>query len=239
MKIALIGYGKMGKEIEIIAIARGHEIVAKINKSFAIENLVQIKPDIAIEFTNPEIAVKNIEFCLSANIPVVIGSTGWYHHLNQLQALCKNQNGAMLYATNFSLGVNLFFAVNKYLAKLMNHYPEYKADIVEIHHTQKLDAPSGTAISIAEQIIEQHNAYNQWENCEEQQLKNNTSLPIVSERKPDVPGTHIVKYESAIDKIEISHTAANRKGFALGSVIAAEWLKNKKGIFTMNDVLSI
>ncbi|MBK6524392.1 MAG: 4-hydroxy-tetrahydrodipicolinate reductase [Crocinitomicaceae bacterium] len=240
MKIALFGYGKMGKEIEKIALERGHSITGKINRSNPKENLDLNSVDVVIEFSAPELALEHIQFCLNNNLPVIIGTTGnWYNHLDDLKKICLERKGAMLHATNFSLGVNLFFAVNKYLANLMNAYPDYSASITEIHHTQKLDSPSGTGISIAEQIISNHTAYTKWENVTKENIKDSTSLSIESLRLPDVPGTHEVKYESSIDTIEIKHTAHNRKGFALGSVIAAEWLIKNKGVFTMNDVLNL
>jgi len=239
MKIALFGYGKMGKEIEKIALERGHTISAKISRSYAKENLKPGDADAVIEFTSPEAAEENIRYCLENKIPVVIGTTGWYDQFDAITEKCRKENGAMLYATNFSLGVNLFFAVNKYLAKLMANHHEYEAGVVEIHHTQKLDAPSGTGISIAEQIIANHPNYTAWKNVKKSQIENDKTLSIESLRLPDVPGTHEVKYESEIDTIEIKHTAHNRKGFALGSVLAAEWIAGKKGIFTMNDVLNL
>lgn len=239
MRIALFGYGKMGKEIEKIALQRGHTIVARINRTSAKENLDLKTVDAVIEFSAPELAVEHVEFCLNNSLPVVVGTTGWYKHLEDLSKLCVAKKGALLHATNFSLGVNLFFAVNKYLAQLMNQYPDYSASVTEIHHTQKLDAPSGTGISLAEQIISNHTGYSKWENVKKSQISDSKSLSIESLRLPDVPGTHEVKYESEIDTIEIKHTAHNRKGFALGSVIAAEWLIKNKGVFTMNDVLNL
>jgi 4-hydroxy-tetrahydrodipicolinate reductase len=240
MRIALFGYGKMGREIEKIALERGHTIVGKVNRTMSKENLDPASIDVVIEFSTPELALEHIQFCLANNLPVVIGTTGnWYNQLDDLKKICEEKKGSMLYATNFSLGVNLFFAVNKYLAKLMNAYPDYSASITEIHHTHKLDAPSGTGISLAEQIIANHGAYLKWENVTKQNLKNSDSLAIESLRLPDVPGTHEVKYESEIDTIELKHTAHNRKGFALGSVIGAEWLIKNKGVFTMNDVLNL
>lgn len=240
MRIALFGYGKMGREIEKIALERGHTIVGKVNRTMSKENLDPASIDVVIEFSTPELALEHIQFCLANNLPVVIGTTGnWYNQLDDLKKICEEKKGSMLYATNFSLGVNLFFAVNKYLAKLMNAYPDYSASITEIHHTHKLDAPSGTGISLAEQIIANHGAYVKWENVTKQNLKNSDSLAIESLRLPDVPGTHEVKYESEIDTIELKHTAHNRKGFALGSVIGAEWLIKNKGVFTMNDVLNL
>lgn len=239
MKIALIGYGKMGKEIEKIALTRGHEIVARINRSANLTDLLSSSADVAIEFTSPDAAQTHIEFCLEYNIPVVIGTTGWYASLENLKDQCTKQNGSMLYATNFSLGVNIFFAVNKYLAGLMNQFGNYKASMTEIHHTQKLDAPSGTAISLAEQIIEKHTQYTSWRNVKKSETESADVLSIESLRLPDVPGTHEVRYESETDTLEIKHTAHNRSGFALGAVIAAEWIQGKKGIFTMNNVLNL
>jgi len=238
MRIVLFGYGKMGKEIEKIALQRGHEIVGIVNRANPKEKLELKNVDAVIEFTAPDLAESHIRFCLENNLNVVVGTTGWYTKLDALTDLCKTKHGAFLHATNFSIGVNIFFAINKYLAKIMNQFPEYKASVTEIHHTQKLDSPSGTGISIAEQIIDHHNTYQNWENVKKSQIPNNTTLSIESLRLPDVPGTHEVKYESEIDTIEMKHTAHSRKGFALGSVLAAEWLQNKKGVFTMNDVLN-
>jgi len=238
MRIALFGYGKMGNEIEKIALERGHEIVGIVNRTNPKEKLKLENIDVVIEFTSPDLAESHINFCLENNLNIVVGTTGWYHKLDTLTKLCKEKNGAFLHATNFSIGVNLFFAMNKYLARMMNQFPEYKVSVTEIHHVQKLDAPSGTGISIAEQIIQNHDAFQNWENVKKSQITKDTTLSIESLRLPDVPGTHEVKYESEIDTIEIKHTAHNRKGFALGSVLAAEWLQNKKGVFTMNDVLN-
>jgi len=248
MRIALFGYGKMGVEIEKIAIDRGHTITAIVNRKKTKEQISVDEIDVVIEFTTPESAKENSEFCLSNNLPVVIGTTGWYQHLDELSKLCEVEKGLLLHATNFSLGVNVFFAINSYLAKIMNRYQDYKAAITEIHHTQKLDAPSGTAISIAEQIISNHSGYTSWENVKKSQINAAAVLSIASERLPDVPGTHEVVYQNEIDTIEIKHIAHNRKGFALGSVIAAEWLfeqknilqkkDNVKRVFTMNDVLN-
>ncbi|MBI3136760.1 MAG: 4-hydroxy-tetrahydrodipicolinate reductase [Bacteroidetes bacterium] len=239
MRIALFGYGKMGREIEKIALERGHEIVARINRSTPKNTVLNTTADVVIEFTAPELAVEHITYCLENHLPIVVGTTGWYEHLDELTQLCNAKKGAMLHATNFSLGVNLFFALNKYLAKLMAVYPDYSAGITEIHHTQKLDAPSGTGISLAEQILANHPAYKKWENVKKSQIENDVTLSVESLRLPDVPGTHEVKYESAVDTIEIRHTAHNRKGFALGSVLAAEWIAGKKGVFTMNNVLNL
>ncbi len=238
MKIVLIGYGKMGKAIEEIALQNGHEIILAISidnkKDLTIENLQ--KADVAIEFTGPESAADNIKKCFDAGLPVVCGSTGWLHQWEEIEQYQKEKNGAFLYASNFSIGVNVFFEINRQLADLMNSRPEYNITVEEIHHTQKKDAPSGTAITIAEGILEKIKRKSKWilgisENTEE--------LNIVSKRIDPAPGTHIVTYDSAIDSIEIKHTAHSRKGFAFGAVLAAEFLKEKKGIYSMQDVLNI
>lgn len=232
MKIALLGYGRMGKEIEKIALDRGHEIVLKISdaSSYDIE-----MADIAIDFSIPDAAVENISNCIRHQIPVVSGTTGWLEQYGEVTALCKEHNGAFIYASNFSLGVNIFFELNKRLAAFMNTVEGYETTIEEIHHTKKLDAPSGTAITLAEGIIEQSH-YSSWKL---DQNSDTNTIPITAKRIPEVPGTHSIHYDSEIDSIEIKHTAHNRKGFALGAVIAAEWLLNKKGVFTMKDVLNI
>ncbi|HNR86643.1 MAG TPA: 4-hydroxy-tetrahydrodipicolinate reductase [Taishania sp.] len=240
MKIALIGYGKMGKAIEEIAIERGHSIVAKINQSTPIESLKSLEADVAIEFTRPDAAVANIQFCLNHSLPVVVGTTAWYDAFEHVKNEVAQHNGALLHASNFSVGVNIFFEINRMLAQLMQPYAEYTASVEEIHHLQKLDAPSGTAVTIANAILENNPALNTWKLGEENHpTTQKNELAITSYRKPDVPGTHIVKYQSSIDTIEIMHEAHNRKGFALGAVLAAEFLKDKKGIFTMSDVLNI
>jgi 4-hydroxy-tetrahydrodipicolinate reductase len=238
MRLALIGYGKMGKAIEEIAISRGHEIGLKINssnlKDFTKANLV--KNDVAIEFTGPHSAVTNIEKCLEAGIAVICGSTGWSDKLEEIKRSANDKNGSFLYASNFSVGVNIFFEVNKKLAGLMAEQKDYEVILEEIHHTQKKDAPSGTAITLAEQILERVKRKKQWVN----DLSDNPQdLEIISQRIDTTPGTHSVKYSSAIDTIEIIHTAHNRKGFALGAFIAAEFLKSKKGVFSMKDVLGL
>ena len=238
MKIVLIGYGKMGQAIEQIASQKGHEIVLKIDLSniaeFTKDNLA--KADIAIEFTSPYTAFENVKKCLEYGIPVVCGSTGWLDRWNEIETLCTQQNGTLLYASNFSIGVNLFFELNTYLAKLMNKYNDYNISLTEIHHTQKKDAPSGTAITLAKQIITNNAAKNSWIN---EPTNNNQALEIISERIDPAPGTHTIKYSSIIDDIEITHTAHNRIGFASGAVLAAAFIANKKGIFTMKDVLGI
>ena len=236
MKIALIGYGKMGKAIEEIAIKNGHEIVLKITSKniadFNVENLKQA--DVAIEFTNPHSAVDNLKKCFDANVPVVCGSTGWLNKWQEIENYCTEKNGALLFASNFSVGVNIFFELNKKLAALMNNRPEYNISIEEIHHTQKKDAPSGTAITLAEGILNNNQNKEKWVLGE---TENNVELSITSKRIDPAPGTHIINYNSSIDSIEIKHTAHNRIGFASGAVLAAEFLKGKKGIYYMSDVL--
>lgn len=236
MKIALIGYGKMGKAIEEIAMAKGHEIVLTVTidntGDFTQQNIQ--KADVAIEFTGPESAADNICKCIEAGIPVVSGTTGWLKDWNNVAAFIHENNGGFLYASNFSIGVNLFFEVNKYLAKLMAPYKDYEVSMEEIHHTQKKDAPSGTAITLAQQILEEIKTKQRWVN---EPTNNSEDLLIVSKRVDPAPGTHIIKYSSQIDDIEIVHTAHNRKGFAGGAVLAAEYITDKKGIFTMQDVL--
>lgn len=232
MKIALLGYGKMGKVIEKIALERGHEIVLKKGSQNNFEGLLEA--DIAIDFSLPHVAVENITECLNNNIAVVSGTTGWLEHYNTIVQLCEEKNGSFIYGSNFSLGVNIFFELNAYLAKLMKNLGQYKVSMEEIHHTQKLDAPSGTAITLAEGIINNSN-YTNWtlDTPKENEIK------IEAKRIGTVPGTHSIFYDSPVDQIEIKHTAYNREGFALGSVVAAEWLIGKKGVFTMKDVLNI
>lgn len=234
MKIALLGYGKMGKAIEQIALNRGHEIVLKINKSSRDYNIREA--DVAIDFSIPDAAVSNISHCLNNDVPVISGTTGWLNDYDDIAQLCKEQDGAFIYASNFSLGVNLFFELNNYLAKLMQPQTQYNASIEEIHHTQKLDAPSGTAITLAKGIIDNSIAKD-WHL--DNSTQNPESISIEAKRIENVPGTHIIKYDSNIDSIHISHTAHNREGFALGAVVAAEWIIGKTGIFTMKDVLNI
>lgn len=236
MKIALIGYGKMGKIIEGVAVSRGHEIVLKIDldntDAFTPENLSLA--DVAIEFTGPHTAFENVMRAINFNTPIVCGSTGWLEKLPEVEALCSSKHGSFLYASNFSVGVNIFFEVNKKLAQLMDGQTQYDIIIKEIHHTQKKDAPSGTAISLAEQVIENNSKKQSWVNY------NSTlhhELSIISERTDPYPGLHEVKYSSDIDDITIIHNAHNRNGFALGAVLAAEFIYGKKGIFTMKDVL--
>jgi len=238
MKIALIGYGKMGKAIEEIALGRGHEIVLKIDEhnetDFNTENISDAA--VAIEFTGPGSAFENVMKCLRYNIPVVCGSTGWLQQWPEVIALCEQQQGALVYASNFSVGVNIFFEVNKKLAALMAPYPDYKINLTEIHHTQKLDAPSGTAVSLAEQVLEKVLRKTRWVN---HPSDNSNELEIISERIDPAAGTHKVKYSSLVDDIEIIHTAHNRSGFATGAVLAAEFITGRTGIFGMKEVLGL
>ncbi len=238
MKIALIGYGKMGKEIEKVALERKHEIVLKITHSNSqlITDGSLKQADVAIEFSKPETAVHNIKACIEQGVPIVIGTTGWYDHWEEVKKYCQEKNGTLLAATNFSVGVNIFFELNKRLAQLMKNQENYKAHVEEIHHTEKLDSPSGTAITLAEEILKENNHYKQWVN---EESNTDNQLPILSFREAGVPGTHTISYTSAIDNISITHQANNRKGFALGSVLAAEFIKDKLGIFKMKDVLKI
>lgn len=231
MKIALLGYGKMGKVIERIALERGHEIVLKKDENNTFEGIETA--DVAIDFSVPMVAVENISAAFNAKVPVISGTTGWLDKFDDMAKLCYEQKTAFISTTNFSLGVNLFFQLNENLAKIMAHFASYKVSMEEIHHTQKLDAPSGTAITLAEGVIKNSN-YTGWA----LDTAANNILPITAVREGEVPGTHTVSYASGIDTIEIKHTAHNREGFALGAVIAAEWIVGKEGIFSMRDVLN-
>ncbi|TDO77571.1 dihydrodipicolinate reductase [Flavobacterium chryseum] len=232
MKIALLGYGKMGKVIERIALERGHEIVLKKDEFNSYDGLSTA--DVAIDFSVPTAAVANISNAFNANVPVVSGTTGWLEHLDEMVALCNEKQSGFISSSNFSLGVNIFFELNEYLAKIMSQFDSYKVTMEEIHHTQKLDAPSGTAISLAKGVIENSN----YANWTLEEAKGN-EIHIEAKRIGDVPGTHTVTYDSIVDNIELKHTAHNREGFALGAVIAAEWLAGKKGIYSMKDVLNL
>ena len=232
MKIALVGYGKMGKIIDEISQRRGHEVVARLKETPNRESLKDA--DVMIEFSNPEAAFENIKVCLENKIPVICGTTGWLDKKPEIERIAVEQNSAFLYGSNFSLGVNLFFAINEKLAKLMNNVDEYHCQLEEIHHIHKKDAPSGTAISIAEGIIE-NSKYEAWKLDETKDKE----LGIFAIREDEVPGTHSVFYRSEVDEIEIKHTAFNRNGFALGAVIAAEWIVGKQGVFSMKDVLGL
>ena len=239
MNIALIGYGKMGKAIEKIAEERGHKIVLICNSEVGVHYADFSNVDIAIEFTKPDLAIKHIDFCLENKIPVVVGTTGWNDKIDYVEKIVKELEGSLLHASNFSIGVNIFFELNKKLAQLMSGNTDYTASIEEVHHLQKLDSPSGTAITIADGILENNSDYLSWVlGKDEIPFTNRNQLSLTSYRQPEVPGTHTIKYVSPIDTIEITHEAHSRKGFALGAVIAAEWLQNKKGIFKMNDVLN-
>jgi len=232
MKIALLGYGKMGKVIERIALERGHEIVLKKDQDTSFDGLKNA--DVAIDFSVPNSAVANISECLNNGIPVISGTTGWLTNYPKMVQLCEEKKGSFIYGSNFSLGVNVFFELNEYLAKMMANLKQYNVSMEEIHHTQKLDAPSGTAITLAEGIIKNTN-YANW--TLETPISN--EIHIDAKRIENVPGTHSIFYDSEVDQIEIKHTAHSREGFALGAVIAAEWLVGKKGVFTMKDVLGL
>lgn len=232
MKIALFGYGKMGKMIASLAEKRGHQIVAKIDVGESNINFSDM--DVAIDFSTPDAAFHNISSCLKNNVPIISGTTGWLNDYEKAVALCNVEKGAFIYASNFSLGVNVFFELNQYLAKIMKNLKQYEIAMEEIHHTQKLDAPSGTAISLAEGIIE-----NSDEIAWKMEGSTAPGIPIRSKREGQIPGTHTIDYTSKVDTIEIKHTAHNREGFALGAIIAAEWLIGKRGVFHMNDVLGL
>jgi 4-hydroxy-tetrahydrodipicolinate reductase len=233
MNIALLGYGRMGQTIEQIAINRGHNIVLKVDKDDKDYDITAA--DVAIDFSIPTVAFNNISNCLNKNIPVISGTTGWLENYDNAVALCEEKKGAFIYASNYSLGVNIFFELNKTLAKMMSNLKQYNVSMEEIHHTQKLDAPSGTAISLANDIISNHSKFDNWK----LDKKGEAIIPITAKRIADVPGTHTVTYESEVDTVTIEHVAHNRQGFALGAVIAAEWLIGKTGVYTMNDVLNI
>lgn len=244
MKIALLGYGKMGQIIERFALERGHEVVLKITA----ENRGELtssnlsKADVAIDFSAPDAAISNIYACFDANVPVVVGTTGWYGQLQQVKDDCLSRNNTLLYGSNFSIGVNLFFHINQVMARLMNDFPAYDVQVEEIHHTQKLDSPSGTAMTIAEGIIDNLERKQEWVNelegtPSEKALKADQLL-IASQRIDQVPGTHTVVYSSEVDDIELKHTAHSRAGFALGAVVAAEWLQHKQGFYNIADIFN-
>ncbi len=234
MKIALLGYGKMGHEIEKIALERGHQICLKKTTNDSFDELE--KADVAIDFSVPQAAVANISAAIEKNIPVISGTTGWLEQFEDITQLCQQKNGAFLYASNFSLGVNIFFEINKKLAQLISPTEAYRCEVEEIHHTQKLDAPSGTALSLTQDIIA-HSAYNNWVLAPTDAQPD--ELLVTAKRIDKVPGTHTITYTSTVDKISIEHEAFSRQGFALGAVIAAEWIVGKKGIFSMKDVLGL
>ena len=243
MNILLLGYGKMGKAIERIALERGHHIAGRINID-NVADLEQIQPgdvDIVIEFSSPESAVPNLTYCLEHGWPVVCGTTGWLGHRADIEALCQAKKGAFFYASNYSIGVNLFFKLNKTLAQFMRNYPSYRVSMTEIHHTEKKDAPSGTAITLAEGVLEHLPHKRRWTVTEaggEPVAAADDAIDIESLREGTVPGTHTVRYDSVVDRIEISHVAHSREGFALGAVMAAEWLAGREGVFGMDDLLN-
>lgn len=240
MRIGLIGYGKMGKTIERIALERGHTIAFKVDSKHPLEDQDFSTADVAIEFTQPALAVGHMEQCFKGKLPVVVGTTAWQDQLTYIKEQVQTHNAALLYASNFSVGVNIVFQLNERLAQLMSKQENYSASIEEVHHTQKLDAPSGTAVTLADGIIENHEKYTSWVSEIGQQPKaQSNELPITAIREPNVPGTHTIAYNSEIDSILLTHVAHSRDGFALGSVLAAEFLQGKTGIFTMRDVLAI
>jgi 4-hydroxy-tetrahydrodipicolinate reductase len=239
LKILLLGYGKMGKEIEAVALNKGHLIVGKIDGKEGWDALDSTAVDVAIDFSIPGAAIENIQKCIDLNIPLVIGTTGWYDQMKNVEEEVRTKNAAFLWASNFSIGVNILFHLNEKLASVMSDYKDYQPQIHEIHHTQKLDAPSGTAISLARGILTQSNKYQNWQLIEDDQTPQKNQLPITYGREGDVKGTHIVTYENEIDKISLKHEAKTRKGFAVGAVLAAEWLVDKTGFFSMKDVLGI
>jgi 4-hydroxy-tetrahydrodipicolinate reductase len=241
MNIALLGYGKMGKAIEQVAIARGHSVLVKVDASNAGASLEGCA--VAIEFSRPDQAVANMRRCLEAGVPVVVGTTGWYDRLNEMKAMVQANNGSLLWASNFSIGVNLFFRLNKYVAGLMDGQPGYTVRLDEVHHIHKLDAPSGTAITLARDIDLKTQRYSGWQlvgtEANASASTNERPVPIASERTGEVPGKHSITWTSAEDKITITHDAFGRQGFAMGAVVAAEWLQGKQGLFTMDDVLDL
>lgn len=236
MQISILGYGKMGKEIEKVAQERGHVIACIIDceRDYIKNEFLFKQSDVAVEFSTPETVLANIKRCFSVKIPIVVGTTGWYSQLAMIKEEVQLQQQSMFFASNFSLGVNIFFEINKKLAELISKYADYQPTIDEIHHTEKLDAPSGTAITLANQIITSSNIKTKWVN---HKSDNPEDLVVLSQRVGSVPGTHIIKYESEIDKIQIKHEAKNRKGFALGAILAAEFIHGKKGFFEMKDLL--
>lgn len=239
MRIALLGYGKMGKMIERIAVSRGHQVVLVVDldnrADCSVEQLRQA--DVAIEFTTPAVAVDNYKWCMDAGVPVVSGTTAWLDRWEEVVGYCREKGGGFFYASNFSIGVNIFFRLNKYLAKMMDNFRDYKIFIEETHHIHKLDAPSGTAITLAEGIIKNHSAYRSWKLYQGEELGEDV-LPVAAKRIGEVPGIHGVTYKSAVDEIEIRHSAFSREGFAQGAVFAAEFLFGKKGVYGMDDLLS-
>ena len=237
MNIALIGYGKMGKAIEEIAISRGHSVVVKFNSQNPLESSQLRTTDVAIEFSQPDLALKHIKLCADGQIPIVVGTTAWEEHLPEIINHIDKREASLIYSSNFSIGVNLLFEMNKHLARLMNDKTDYVASITEIHHTHKIDAPSGTAVTLAKDLISNHPAYSSWKLTGQSENMEKSDLPISAIREENVPGTHLISYTSEIDTLTIEHQAHNRKGFALGAVIAAEFIHKKQGVYTMSDIL--
>ena len=237
MNIALIGYGKMGKAIEEIAISRGHSVVVKFNSQNPLESSQLRTTDVAIEFSQPDLALKHIKLCADGQIPIVVGTTAWEEHLQEIINHIDKREASLIYSSNFSIGVNLFFEMNKHLARLMNDKTDYVASITEIHHTQKIDAPSGTAVTLAKDLISNHPTYSSWKLIGQSENMEKSDLQISAIREENVPGTHLISYTSEIDTLTIEHQAHNRKGFALGAVIAAEFIHKKQGVYTMSDIL--
>jgi 4-hydroxy-tetrahydrodipicolinate reductase len=238
MNILIVGYGKMGKTIESLALEKGHEIIGKVDSFQELNDVIthgQQKIDVAIEFSQPDAAFDNIRFCLENNIPTVSGTTGWLDRKDEIHRICKENKGSFFYASNFSIGVNLFFKLNEYLAELMNEHPQYLVSMKEIHHTEKKDEPSGTAITLAQSILEKMGRIGNWTLNKD---VSNSDLNIKSERVGNVPGTHIINYSSEIDRIEIKHEAFGREGFAMGAIFVAEWIPDKEGVLGMDDFLS-
>jgi 4-hydroxy-tetrahydrodipicolinate reductase len=239
MNIALIGYGKMGKAIEEIAISRGHSVVVKFNSQNPLESSQLRTTDVAIEFSQPDLALKHIKLCADGQIPIVVGTTAWEEHLPEIINHIDKREASLIYSSNFSIGVNLLFEMNKHLARLMNDKTDYVASITEIHHTHKIDAPSGTAVTLAKDLISNHPAYSSWKLTGQSKNIEKSDIPISAIREENVPGTHLISYTSEIDTLTIEHQAHNRKGFALGAVIAAEFIHKKQGVYTMSDILKI
>ncbi|TAE21387.1 MAG: 4-hydroxy-tetrahydrodipicolinate reductase [Cytophagales bacterium] len=241
MNILLLGYGKMGRTIEQIALDRGHRIVGRIdlNNRHELDQLADDAVDAAIEFSTPDSVVANLTYCFGRKWPVVCGTTGWLSERPAVEALCRKRKGAFFYASNYSIGVNLFFKLNKTLAKFMHQYPSYRVSMTEIHHTEKKDSPSGTAITLAEGLMDHLPGKTRWQEGTGEVADADDAVMIESKREGTVPGTHTIRYESEVDRIEISHVAHSRQGFALGAVIAAEWLAGREGVFGMNDLLAM
>lgn len=239
MNIAIIGYGKMGKTIEKIALGKGHHIVAKaqMNDWDDFDNIDPSTIDVAIEFSQPEAAYMNINKCLQLGIPVISGTTGWLDQKKEIEDVCRVKNGTFFYASNFSIGVNIFFEINKLIAKMMNKFPEYNVQMEEVHHIHKKDSPSGTSLTLAEGIFENHNATTKWVETDDAASVNKDQLPIKAIRREEVPGTHTIEYKSSVDTITLEHEAHSREGFALGAVLVAEWIIDKKGILGMKDFI--